>query len=318
MEYKDYYKILGIDKNATQDEIKKAYRKLAKKYHPDARPGDKKAEEKFKEVNEAYEVLGDPEKRKKYDQFGQGYNFAHGSSFDPSQFGFGKNVRYEYRTGRNSDFSDFFNMFFGGDSFEFNIGNIFGRGGSASSGFNTGGFTGNYPMKGEDIEAEIEITPEEGFSGTNKTISLKKGKEDKTISFKIPQGIKEGEKIKLASQGKPGVNGGTNGDLYLKVKFKKSSFELDGMNLIAPLDLMPWQAALGDEVPADTLEGRILVKIPAGIQTDSKIRVANKGYRDRKGNRGDLYFRIRIMNPAILSDKERELYRQLKIISSNS
>ncbi|HHW32473.1 MAG TPA: J domain-containing protein [Clostridiaceae bacterium] len=318
MEYKDYYKILGVDKNATQDEIKKAYRKLAKKYHPDARPGDKFTEEKFKEVNEAYEVLGDPEKRKKYDQFGQNFNFTHGSSFDPFDFGFGKNVRYEYRTSGNSDFSDFFNMFFGGDSFDFDLGNIFGRTAGASSGFNTGGYASNFPMKGDDIEAEIEITPEEGFSGTGKTISLKKGKEDRTISFKIPQGIKEGEKIKLASQGKPGVNGGANGDLYLKVKFKRSNFELDGMDLIASLDLMPWQAALGDEVMADTLDGKILVRIPAGIQTDSKIRVANKGYRDRTGNRGDLYFRIRIMNPAILSDKVKELYRQLKVISSNS
>jgi curved DNA-binding protein len=317
MEYKDYYRILGVDKSATQDEIKKAYRKIAKKYHPDARPGDKKAEEKFKEANEAYEVLGDPEKRKKYDQFGQSFNFTHGSSFDPSQFGFGKNVRYEYRTGGNSGFSDFFNLFFGGDSFDFNISDIFGRSG-ASSGFNAGGFTGNYPIRGDDVEAEIEITPEEGFTGTNKKITLKKERKDRTISFKIPQGIKEGEKIKLASQGNPGANGGANGDLYLKVKFKKGNYEVDGMNLLAPLDLMPWQAALGDEVLADTLDGKILVRIPAGIQTDSKIRVANKGYRDRKGNRGDLYFRIRIMNPISLSDKERELYRQLKAISNRN
>jgi curved DNA-binding protein len=313
MEYKDYYKILGVQKNATQDEIKKAYRKIAKKYHPDARPGDKKAEEKFKEANEAYEVLGDSEKRKKYDQFGQNFNFTHGSSFDPSQFGFGKNVHYEYKTSSDGDFSDFFNMFFGGSSFD--IGDIFGRAGASSGASRGSRFTRTYDARGEDLETEIEITPEEGFSGTKKTISLKTSKGDKTISFNIPMGIKEGEKIKLASQGGPGVNGGKNGDLYLKVKFKQGAYELDGMNLVSSIDLTPWQAALGAEVPANTLDGKILVKIPPGIQTDSKIRVANKGYKDKKGNRGDLYFRIRIVNPQVLTNEQLELYKKLRQVS---
>lgn len=308
MQYKDYYEILGVDKKASQDEIKKAYRKLAKKYHPDAHPGDKKSEDKFKEANEAYEVLGDEEKRKKYDQFGQDGNFSNGYSFDPSQYGFGNNVRYEYRTSGNNGFSDFFNMFFGGDSFDSD--GIFGGRGT---GFRQ---QQNFSFGGEDSEAVIEITPEEGFSGTEKKVGLRTGNGEKTISFKIPAGIKQGEKIKLAGQGGMGMNGGKNGDLYLKINFKSgSNLELDGINLISTLELAPWDAALGAEVPFNTLDGRIAVKIPPGIQNENKIRVAGKGYKDRNGTRGDLYLKIKIVNPSVLSREQRELYEKLRLVS---
>lgn len=308
MQYRDYYETLGIGKNASQDEIKKAYRKLAKKYHPDTHPGDKKAEEKFKEVNEAYEVLGDEAKRKKYDQFGKESQFSNGYNFDPSQFGFGKNVRYEYHTGGNNGFSDFFNMFFGGGGFDTD--DLFGR--AAGRGRR---YSQNYAINGEDSEAVIEITPEEGFLGTEKKISLRTEAGEKTISFKIPAGIKQGERVKLAGQGSPGINGGRSGDLYLKVSFRAGSFEMDGMNLLAVLELSPWDAALGHEVHFNTIDGRIAVKVPAGIQTDNRIRVAGRGYKDRHGNRGDLYLKVKIMNPPSLSKEQRELYEKLRQVS---
>lgn len=314
MQYKDYYEILGVDKKASQDEIKKAYRKLAKKYHPDAHPGDKKSEDKFKEANEAYEVLGDEEKRKKYDQFGKEGQFSNGYNFDPSQYGFGSNVRYEYRNaGGDNDFSDFFNMFFGGSSFDAD--GIFGNKSGRSRGFRQQ----SYSMDGEDSEAIIEITAEEGFVGAEKKVGLRTESGDKTISFKIPAGIRQGEKIKLAGQGNPGMNGGRNGDLYLVISFKAGDgFELDGMDLVSTLELAPWDAALGAEIPFNTLDGKILVKIPPGIQTENRIRVGGKGYKANNGQRGDLYLRVKIVNPAVLNREQRELYEKLRDISTKA
>lgn len=307
MKYKDYYNVLGLDKNATSDEIKKAYRKLAKKYHPDANPNDKNAEEKFKEVSEAYEVLGDAEKRKKYDNFGSEVNFQDGYDFDPSSYGFGNNVRYEYRTNVGGDYSDFFNSFFGEGGFD--LGSIFGGAGTKHR-------RQNYSAKGSDVEAIIEILPEEGFAGIEKSVSLRGRSGEKSLSFKIPKGVKDGEKIRLKGQGEPGTNGGSNGDLYLTVKFKKGSkFEIEGKDLLTTLDIMPWDAALGGEKPIDTLDGRILIKIPPGIQTDSKIRVAGKGYTDRSGTRGDLYIKMRIINPKVMSSEVKELYSKLRDIT---
>lgn len=313
MKYRDYYEVLGVDKKASQDEIKKAYRKLAKKYHPDAHPGDKAAEEKFKEANEAYEVLGNEEKRKKYDQFGREGDFRNGVDFDPSQYGFGNNVRYEFRQGNAGDFSDFFNMFFGGgspfDSFEEDgiFGRRTGRRGSAPR---------SRQMRGQDSEAVLEITPAEGFTGAEKRISLRTPAGERTISLKIPAGIRPGEKIKLSGQGGPGINGGRNGDLYLKVEFvRDSGIELNGLNLEAQIALYPWEAALGSEVSYNTLDGRISVKIPAGIQSGSKVRVAGRGYRDKSGMRGDLYLRVAIVNPERLNSAQLELYEKLGRIS---
>lgn len=316
MKYKDYYEILGVDKNATQDEIKRAYRKLAKKYHPDANPGDKKSEEKFKEVNEAYEVLGDEEKRKKYDKLGQGFNFQNGFEFDPSMFGFGNNIRYEYRTGRSSDFSDFFNMFFGGDSIDFD--DLFGHAGFRDKKSGRSGYYHHFPIDGEDIESEMDISVAEGFFGQEKKVTIRSGDgQQKTLSIKIPPGIMPGQKIKLAGQGKPGMNGGRNGDLYLKIAFKKGErFELEGNDLRASVALAPWEAALGCEVPFETIDGRIVVKIPPGVQTDSKIRVARKGYRNQKGTRGDLYITVKIVNPPVLTSQERDLYEKLRQVSA--
>jgi curved DNA-binding protein len=314
MKYRDYYEILGVNKNATADEIKKAYRKMAKKYHPDAHPGDKAAEEKFKEANEAYEVLGDSEKRKKYDQFGREGQFYNGADFDPSKYGFGNGVRYEYRTG-GGGFSDFFNMFFGGgDPFgSFDSDDIFG--GNTGRGSR---FSRSMRMKGQDMESLLEITIEDGFKGAQRLVSIRTASGDRTISLKVPSGIKPGEKIKLSGQGNPGVNGGPNGDLYLRVDFRKDPvYEMNGINLEARLPLYPWEAALGAEKPFNTLDGRISVRIPAGIQTDNKIRVAGKGYRDKSGIRGDLFLRVAMVNPPRLSKEQTELYEKLSKLNTS-
>ncbi|QNU67721.1 DnaJ domain-containing protein [Ruminiclostridium herbifermentans] len=308
MQYNDYYSALGLEKNASQDEIKKAYRKLAKKYHPDVNPGNKKAEEKFKQISEAYEVLSDPEKRKKYDAFGNATNFTNGYDFDPSQFG--RNVRYEYRTSGSSNRSDFFNMFFGENGFDFE--SIFSNIGASSR-------RKNYSYNGEDIETQIELTIEEGFKGSEKRITLKNQKGDKSLTFKVPKGVRDGEKIRLNGQGEHGVNGGKNGDLYLVVKLKPNDkFAIEGNNLTTSLDIMPWEAALGGEKTVETLDGKILIKIPAGIQTDSKIRIQGKGYTDRNGVRGDLYIKVRIVNPVIINGEMKVLYEKLRKAASKN
>ncbi|NLY17979.1 MAG: J domain-containing protein [Clostridiaceae bacterium] len=302
MEYKDYYKILGVDKNASKDEIKKRYRKLAKKYHPDTNPGDKNAEARFKEINEAYEVLGDDEKRKKYDRFGQ-MNFQNGMHFDPSQFGF-----YEFKSTHNG-FSDFFNMFFGDGGID--IDDIFG-GFGRTRGFPKGFSNGSMQMRGDDIEAELVITPEEAIEGREKTFSIRLGSGTRTISVRIPQGIPEGGKIKLAGQGNPGFGGGSNGDLYIVVRFREGKYKLEGNDLISKLEVYPWTAALGGEAKMQSPDGLIQVKIPSGIQTDQKIRIPGKGYGKKGGKRGDLYIQVKIVNPRHLNSEQKLLYEQLR------
>ncbi len=303
MKYLDYYQVLGVEKDATQDVIKKSYRKLAKKYHPDANPGNKSAEERFKELNEAYEVLGDPEKRKKYDQFGHSMNFQNGMDFDPSQFG-----HYEFRGG-NNDFSDFFNMFFGEGGL--NMDDIFG-GGSGTQGFRTGFSSNRRSMRGEDIEAEMQITPEEGLEGSEKTFSIRTAAGTKTLSVRIPRGVPEGGRVKLAGQGHPGTGGGPSGDLYIIIRFKEGRYRLEGKHLIQRLDIAPWVAALGGEMKVQSPDGAIMVKIPAGIQSDQKIRVQGKGYGKSNENRGDMLIQVRIMNPRHLTDEQKKLYEMLR------
>lgn len=301
MKVMDYYKVLGVDKNATQDTIKKSYRKLAKKYHPDANPGSKSAEEKFKEINEAYEVLGDPEKRKKYDQFGT-MDFQNGMDFDPSQFG-----HYEFRGSQNG-FSDFFNMFFGDGGI--NLDDLL-RGGSGARSFRSSYSTGR-SLRGEDMEAEIEITPEEGLEGSEKTFSIRSASGTKTLKVRIPKGIPEGGKIKLAGQGHPGPGG--NGDLYIVVRFREGKYRLEGNHLIQKLDVYPWIAALGGEIKVHSPDGTIAVKIPAGIQTDQKIRIPGRGYGRAHEGRGDLFIQVRIINPHPLTEEQKKLYEKLKML----
>ncbi len=323
MQYKDYYAILGVEKTASKDEIKKAYRKLAKQHHPDTNKGNKASEDKFKEISEAYEVLGDDEKRKKYDMFGNQAQYSNGADFDPSQYGFnGGNVRYEYAGG--GDHSDFFNMFF---SDAFDLSSLFGgggRGGRSSSRVYQGDdisdlFEGTGAGRtprvrdGQHIEAEIEITPEEGAAGTEKRIALQTDTGTRTINFKVPKGVKDGETIRLKGQGHPGSNGGQTGDLRMTVRLVSGGrFALEDGHLVTTLDVFPWDAGLGAKMNVDTLDGRIAVKVPAGVQTGSKIRIAGKGYPSRDGSRGDMYIKVRLVNPAHLTSEQKALYEKLK------
>ncbi|MBU5313688.1 DnaJ domain-containing protein [Tissierella carlieri] len=309
MEYKDYYKILGVEKNSSQDEIKKVYRKLAKKYHPDLNPNDPKAQERFKEINEAYEVLGDEEKKKRYDTFGSGYNFTNGQNFDPSQYGFdnfGNGYSYTYTTS-GGDFSDFFNMFFGGGGNQrtsgrtggFDLGNLFGGGRKTTR------------KEVPSYESELNITLEEGYHGGTKNITINIGGENKSMSINIPKGILPGKKLKVK-----GEKWGIKGDVLFKINLlEDGKNRLDGLDIVSKLDLFPWQAALGDKVVVSTLDGKIKVDIPKSISSGKKIRIPRKGYIDMKGNKGDLYIEINIINPPSLTEEEVKLYEKLKEIS---
>jgi curved DNA-binding protein len=322
MQYKDYYAILGVNKTASKEDIKKAYRKLAKLHHPDANKGNKASEDKFKEISEAYEVLGDDEKRKKYDMFGSQAQYANGADFDPSQYGFnGGNVRYS--TAGGGDHSDFFNMFF---SEGFDLSSLFGgaaRGGRTTSRVYQGddisdlfgGGAGRAPRvrSGQHVEAEIEITVEEGAAGTEKRVSLQTETGTRTINFKVPKGVRDGETIRLKGQGHAGQNGGQAGDLRMTVKLTSGGrFAFEDGHLVTTLDVRPWDAALGAKLNVDTLDGRISVKVPAGVQTGSKIRIAGKGYPSRDGGRGDLFIKVRLVNPAHLTNEQKALYEKLK------
>jgi len=287
MKNKDYYKVLGVDKKATQEEIKSAYRKLAKKYHPDANPGNKKFEKSFLEVNEANEILGDAKKRKEYDEVGSQSDFQNANDFR-------QNGRYTSRTNGGGGRSSFHNMFFGGDDYD----DIFSQSSS--------------PRKGGDVEASIELTVEDGFAGVEKRISLKVSSGEKDLTFKVPVGVKEGQKIRLKGQGESGINGGSNGDLYLVVKFStKSKFTIEGIDLHVTLDIMPWEAALGTKMSVETIDGEIFMTIPSNMQTGSKLRASKKGYIDKNGTRGDLYITLRIVNPQVISPQVKVLYEQL-------
>jgi len=301
MEYKDYYKILGVEKNSTQNDIKKAYRKLAKKYHPDLNPNDAKAQEKFKEINEAYEVLGDEDKKKKYDTFGSSYDFTGGQNFDPSQYG------YSYSTEGSEDFSDFFNTFFGGGGGArgFNINDLFGGRGSAKGGR-------RYEPQRQSFESELNITLEEGYNGVTKDVSLNYGGEVKRLSINIPKGIFPGKKLKVK-----GDKWGINGDIIFKINFiEDGRNKLEGLDITSKVDLLPWEAALGTKAVVKTLSGKIKVNVPKGIVGGKKIRVPNKGFIDMKGNTGDLYIEVNIVNPPILSDEELKLYEDLSRLST--
>ena len=245
-------------------------------------------------------MLGDKDKRKKYDQFGT-MNFQNGMNFDPSQFG-----NFEFRRSHNG-FSDFFNMFFGDGGIDLN--DLFGTG-TRYKGFGTG-FSGTHSMRGDDIEAEMVITPEEGLEGVEKTFTIRTGEGAKTLSVKIPR-VFEGGKIKLSGQGKPGIGGGPSGDLYITIKFREGKYKLEGNNLIKRAEIYPWTAALGGEVKIEAPDGLIQVKIPAGIQTDQKIRVPRQGYGKTKESRGDLFILIKIVNPRHLTSEQKKLYEKLK------
>ncbi len=301
MEYKDYYKVLGVEKTATQEEIKKAYRKLAKKYHPDANPGNKQAEEKFKEASEAYEVLGNAENRKKYDEMPQG-------GFDPNAWqnfgGPGGRTYTWHSAGDEGGFSDFFNMFFGGSSpfggAESFGGSGFGRraGGSRSGAFD-----------GQDAEGETTVGVIEAMRGTSRMIRVG----EKKINVKIPAGIANGDKIKVSGQGLPGHGGGKNGDLYLKINIAdEGGFKLNGNDLEKDLEVYPWEAALGCKKDVYTGSAHVAVKVPSGVNSGKRIRLSGHGYNSRKGIAGDMYLTVKIVNPRSITPEAKELFAKLQ------
>ncbi|MHB1001561.1 MAG: DnaJ C-terminal domain-containing protein [Armatimonadota bacterium] len=302
MNYKDYYAILGVSKEATDKEIKQAYRKLARKYHPDVNPGNKEAEEKFKEISEANEVLGDKEKRAKYDRYGQQgpgqwNEYGPGPSYGPG----GRQYETTYNdfgfdVGGGGGFSDFFEMLFGQ------------RGGP-------GGRPGTrQPVQGEDIEAQIEVTLEEAFDGATKTfsISMGRGEPPKRFDVKIPAGVNDGSRIRLAGEGSPGPTG-IKGDLYLNVKMVNHPvFERKGDDLYQDVAVSFVTAMLGGEIQVPTVKSRLTMKIPGGTQSGQTFRLAGQGMpRLNKQGRGDLYAKIKITVPKNLTPRQRELVDEL-------
>lgn len=300
MKYRDYYEVLGVDKNATDTDIKKSYRKLAKKYHPDLHPNDKEANEKFSEINEAYEVLSDPEKRKKYDMFGKNANFTQGQNFDPSQYGFDfsnfGNGSYSYTTGSTSGFSDFFDGLFGGFSSA-----------SRSAGRKFSNFNGFNNVKRQKLEANVTISLEEAMNGTERTINIKSGSDLNEIKVKIPNGMPQNKKLKVNAN-----RYGIDADIYVKVYIKADNdMKLDGIDIIQDLKVFPWDAYFGKKVKINTFDGKFILNIPEKMESGQKIRMQNKGYKDMKGNRGDLYIKIIIDNPKNLSKENEELYKKI-------
>lgn len=320
MEYKDYYKLLGVSRSASKEEIGKAFKKLARKYHPDLNPNDKAAETKFKEINEAYEVLKDEKKRKLYDQFGS--NWEHGQNFQPPPGYENVNFGGGGFSGGAGGFSDFFETIFGGAA---GGGGASFRGGFGQGGFQQGGFGGGgfqqRPRRGSDSEAVYELTLNEAYQGGTKSITLQEQSagpdgmprmSTKTLEVKVPAGVKDGQKIRLAGQGNPGMSGGPKGDLYLKIKLLPHSlFKVADSDIILDLPLTPWEAALGTSLRIPTLDGAVEMKIPPGIGSGKKLRIKGKGLGSG-AKRGDQYVRIMIQSPDRLSNDERQLWEELQ------
>ena len=287
MVYKNYYKILGLETNHVSiEEIKNAYRQAAKKYHPDLNVGDKLAEERIKDINEAYKTLSVPASKRKYDRI---WN----SKFAKGQKAFsGKGKK-----------GAILNMF---------IGDLKGNDTDVDK------KAKGQPIKGENIETEISTTIEEAFYGTDKKISLRTNEgKIKTISVKIPEGILNGEKVRLIGQGKQGENGGKNGDLYLKINIENDSkFKLQGYDLYTDLYLTPWEAALGTRANIKTIDDETKVYIPQGTQSGEKVRIPGKGYKKASGARGDLVAEIKVMVPKQLTKEEKSMFEKLNEISN--
>jgi len=290
--YIDYYKILGIDKNATQKEIKSAYRKLARKYHPDLNPNDKDAKKNFQEINEAHDVLSDPEKRKKYDQYGKDWKHAeeykNAAQYQKPSADSG---RHSYTwTQDEGEFSDFFESLFGG--------------------FGSTGRSRRIKFRGEDYNSELNLGLNDAYETHQRTLTVN----DKKIRITIPAGIENGQTIKIAGNGGPGINGGPNGDLYITFSIgDHPKFKRLGNDLYTTVDLDLYTAVLGGEITIDTMDGKVKLRVKPETQNGSKIKLKGKGfpvYKSR-GQFGDLYVTYSIKIPTNLTEKQRELFSQL-------
>lgn len=304
MAYIDYYKILGVDKSATQDDIKKSYRKQARKLHPDLNPNDKEAERKFKELNEANEVLSNPENRSKYDKYGE--NWKHGEQYEQAQ----QQQQRQYQSqggnygggfsgadfGEGEDFSDFFQSMFGGE------GGGFGRNsrGSASGKF-----------KGQDVQAELNLNLKEAAKTHQQTFDIN----GKKVRITIPAGVSDGQKIKLKGHGNPGYNGGPTGDLYITFNIAPDlNFERVGDDLKSKISIDLYTAVLGGDVKVETLEGSVNLKVKPETQSGTTVRLKGKGFPVYKkdGEFGDLFVTYDVKLPTNLTEKQKELFEQLK------
>lgn len=312
--YQDYYEILGLSREATQDEVRKAYRKLARRYHPDVNK-NRDAEDKFKQVAEAYEVLGDPEKRKKYDSLGD--NWRMGQEFTPPPRGGRGEAGYDFsqtgdgRFDEAGDFSDFFEAIFSGLGRQTSF-DQFGRGETA----------GRRSARGADQETDLTISLEEAYHGASKAVSLQTTEVDergrlrrglKDYNIKIPRGVADGSRIRLSGQGGSGAGSGPAGDLYFRIHIAPHpAFRIQDRNLEVDLHVTPWEAALGAKVMLPTLEGRATLSIPAGTQGGQRIRLRGKGLPARGSmEAGDLFAKVQISIPTNLSARERELFQSL-------
>ncbi|HEV2692525.1 MAG TPA: J domain-containing protein [Verrucomicrobiae bacterium] len=296
--YKDYYESLGVARTASEADIKKAFRKLAREYHPDVAKDKKKAEEKFKEINEAYEVLSDKDKRKKYDELG--HNWKSGAEFrpPPGQGGFpgGQAFRGGRPAGNGTQEFEF-----GGTGFSSFFEQLFGSR-MAGGGFGQGGGFGAQEPQSRDVEGDILVTLDEAKSGSLRTVTVRHEGGADSHQVKIPAGITEGQKLRISGRGENG------GDLYLRVRLAKHpDFEVEGHNLTHELELAPWEAALGAEISVPTLDGRVSIKIPAGTASGQKLRVRGRGL----GKDGDLFVVTKLVMPTKLSDEEKKLWQQL-------
>ena len=298
MAFIDYYKILEVGKNATEAEIKKAYRKLARKYHPDLNPNDKEAERKFKEINEANEVLSHTENRKKYDDYGE--NWQHAEEFEKSkqqrqyqgngnQGGFGGSGGGGFSGG--GDFSDFFESMFGGRTS--------GGGGRRSAQY-----------KGQDFNAELHLELKDVYTTHKRTLTIN----SKNIRITIPAGVENGQQIKISGMGAEGSGEGPKGDLYITFTIENhTKFKLDKHNLYATVDLDLYTAILGGEITADTFDGKVKLTVKPGTQNGTKVKLKGKGFPvyKKEGEFGDLYLTYQIQIPTNLSEKEKELFTEL-------
>lgn len=296
---KDLYEVLGVPRTASDKEIRSAYRKLARQYHPDVSPNDKTAEARFKEITAAHEVLGDAENRKKYDKYGDQWEHADqieemrrqqgGRTWSSAGPG---GASYQFESGGDGDFGSIFENLFRRE-----------RGGGART---------MSPRRGQDIDTPIEVTLEEAFHGTTRMVSI--GGE-RRLEVKVPAGVKTGSRVRVAGEGAPGANGGSAGDLFLVVTVRThAKFERKGDDLYVDVDVPVYDAVLGGEVEVPTVEGRVFLRVKELTQNGTQIRLAGKGMPalGKSGARGDLYARVRIKIPSELSPEQRELFEQLR------
>ncbi len=301
MKQKNYYEILGVTRRSTKEEIKLAYRKLAKKYHPDTNKNNEEAEAKFKDINEAYDTLTNEDKRRRYDRYAIKYKYG----VDESE-GSLPNIKYEIKSGVNV-LNDILSTILGfkKDDEAQNFGDINNAPKEET--------IKQKPIKGKDIETNLEITLEEGFFGTEKKISIKNHKtSSKTISVNVPVGIKDGDKIRLAALGIPGKNGGKNGDLIIHVKIKENeNFKLKGLDLIKEINISPALAVVGGKYRLEYIDEKITIDLPKHMQNGQVITYEKMGYISENKTRGNLKLVIHISMPDSITEREESLYSQL-------